>query len=340
MRNKLPFLLLILWVAACQPDQPTPPTPILPAERVFILNEGNFQRGNATLDVYDPEAQTVESGVFSRINNEPVGDVLQSMTRTEDAMYLVVNNSQHVKVLDPTTLTQTARIDSLTSPRHLLPVSERKAYVSDLYANAISIVDLESNTVTGTIPLPGWTEEMILADGSVFVTNLRKPTLYRINPNTDQIVDSLTLPAPAGKIFQHRDGNLWVACPFDPITQRTGELVEIDPEENLLLRQFGVPSESGPSDIALHPTKDILYFLTGDGLFAYILAESELPNVPLIPADGALFYGMGVDPNNGDIYLADAIDYVQQGVILRYNDLGELIDEFRTGIIPGAFGFE
>ncbi|MEO1451089.1 MAG: DUF5074 domain-containing protein [Bacteroidota bacterium] len=340
MRSKLAFFLLVLCVAACRPDPPAPPDPVLSAERIFILNEGNFQRGNATLDLYNPEAQTLESGVFSRINNEPVGDVLQSITHTEEAIYLIVNNGQHVKVLDPLTLTQTERIDSLTSPRYLLPISDGKAYVSDLYANAISVVDLKNNSLTGSIPLTGWTEEMIMSGGSVYATNLRKPWLYQIDPGTDQVVDSLSLAAPAGKILRHSDGNLWLAAPYDPVAQTGGYLFEVDPDQNKLLRQYIFPAETGPSDIAFHPTQDSLYYLTGEGLFVFPLAQMELPRSPFIQADGALFYGMGVDPNNGDIYLADAIDYVQRGIVLRYNTAGELIDEFRTGIIPGAFGFE
>jgi hypothetical protein len=44
-----------------------------------------------------------------------------------------------------------------------------------------------------------------------------------------------------------------------------------------------------------------------------------------------------VSPKNGDVYVADAIDYQQQGMIYRYTEAGELVDEFYVGIIPGAF---
>ena len=44
-----------------------------------------------------------------------------------------------------------------------------------------------------------------------------------------------------------------------------------------------------------------------------------------------------VNPVNGEVYVADAIDYQQQGMIYRYSPEGKLIDEFYVGIIPGAF---
>jgi hypothetical protein len=50
-----------------------------------------------------------------------------------------------------------------------------------------------------------------------------------------------------------------------------------------------------------------------------------------------LYYGLTVCPRTGDVYVADAIDYVQQGMIYRYSKERVLIDEFYVGIIPGAF---
>ena len=35
---------------------------------------------------------------------------------------------------------------------------------------------------------------------------------------------------------------------------------------------------------------------------------------------------MTINPVNGDVYIADAIDYVQNGVVLRYSAEGELLD--------------
>ncbi len=50
-----------------------------------------------------------------------------------------------------------------------------------------------------------------------------------------------------------------------------------------------------------------------------------------------IYYGLTVNPDNGEVYIADAIDYQQQGMMYRYSPQGKLIDEFYVGIIPGAF---
>ena len=51
------------------------------------------------------------------------------------------------------------------------------------------------------------------------------------------------------------------------------------------------------------------------------------------------WYGLAVDPHTSEVYVADAIDYVQPGFIYRYSAEGERIDKFQVGVIPGAFCF-
>ena len=42
---------------------------------------------------------------------------------------------------------------------------------------------------------------------------------------------------------------------------------------------------------------------------------------------------------NGDVYVGDAVDYQQQGVVYRLNDSGRCLDTLRVGITPTAFCF-
>ncbi len=52
------------------------------------------------------------------------------------------------------------------------------------------------------------------------------------------------------------------------------------------------------------------------------------------------FYGLDIDPYTNDVYVADALDYVQQGVVYRYDSYAQPVDTFKTGITPGAFCFK
>ena len=51
------------------------------------------------------------------------------------------------------------------------------------------------------------------------------------------------------------------------------------------------------------------------------------------------FSTVAVSPENGDIYITDVKDYVQNGDVLRYDNNGNYISKFEAGIIPGAMMF-
>ena len=63
----------------------------------------------------------------------------------------------------------------------------------------------------------------------------------------------------------------------------------------------------------------------------------RVPVRPFLKYSNTIYYGLTVDPKNGDVYVADAIDYQQDGIVYRYTKEGKLIDKFYVGIIPGAF---
>ena len=65
----------------------------------------------------------------------------------------------------------------------------------------------------------------------------------------------------------------------------------------------------------------------------------SLPGSAVIPSEGRLFFSLAVDPENGEIYAADAIDYAQDAMIYRYSPEGKLVDSFRAGINPGGYWF-
>ncbi len=67
------------------------------------------------------------------------------------------------------------------------------------------------------------------------------------------------------------------------------------------------------------------------------VTANRVPVRPFLEYRDTKYYGLTVNPVNGEVYVADAIDYQQQGMIYRYSPEGKLIDEFYVGIIPGAF---
>ncbi len=132
-------------------------------EGMFIINEGNFMYANASLTYYIPGSGKTENEVFIRANGINLGDVAQSMSIYGDNGYIVVNNSGVIFVIDPDTFRLKGSITGLISPRYIHFIDARKAYVTDLYQEKITIVDPQAFRISGHIPTPGHrsTEKMV-----------------------------------------------------------------------------------------------------------------------------------------------------------------------------------
>lgn len=347
----LAFLTCLLLVACDNNPIPKPEDECLdssqlpsapssdPASKVWIVHEGNFQWGNSSLGWYEPATKQFSPGVFDSLNQQILGDVFQSISFFDQQAYLVINNSGKIEVVSTATGITSGTIEGLTSPRYFLPVSKDKGYVSDLYAGSIATIDLVTNKVNGTIALPGWTEEMLFVNSMVAVTNVSQPFLYLIDPIKDQVTDSVSISIGGNNLEIDHTGQLWVSCSADLQTNRAGALYRIDPRTWEVSKTIAFSEARGPTDLRISADGTVLYYLDTD-LYAINIEADSLPDCPVVSAEGGLFYGLGIDPYNGDIYVADAIDYVQRGVILRYDKSGELLDEWRGGIIPVAFDFE
>ena len=205
---------------------------------VYVINEGNFLYGNSSLSYFNPTKNSVSEDVFKPTNNRSLGDVAQSIYVFNGKAYIVVNNSGKIEIADEKTMVVSGTISGLTSPRYFLPVNAGKAYVSDYKANAISIVDLISNTKTGSITCAGFTEEMISSNGKVFVTNKYRNKIYVINPSTDKIIDSISVGYGSGSIKKDVAGKLWVLCEGDQTNLIDASLYRVDPATHAVLNYF------------------------------------------------------------------------------------------------------
>ena len=91
--------------------------------------------------------------------------------------------------------------------------------------------------------------------------------------------------------------------------------------------------------MSINENGDKLLYLMND-IFEMDIESIALPSQPKISSNGKLLYSLGVDASTGEIYVSDAIDYLQRGVIYRYNRSGEELSSFKAGIIPGSFYFD
>lgn len=316
-------------------------------EGLFITNEGNFQYGNASLSYYNPTTKTVENEVFYRANAMKLGDVAQSMTIHNNTGWIVVNNSHVVFAIDTQTFKETGRITNLTSPRYIHFVSDEKAYVTQLWDNRIFIVNPKRYEIVGHIVCPnmtmesGSTEQMVQYGKYVFVNCWSyQNRILKIDTETDKVVDELTVGIQPTSLVLDCNNKLWTLTDggYDgsPYGYEAPSLYRIDAETFTIEKQFKFSANDTPSELQTNTSKDKIYWLNND-VWAMNVTDENLPAKSFLENKGTIYYGLTICPHTGDVYVADAIDYNQQGKIYHYSKEGQLIDEFYVGITPGAF---
>jgi hypothetical protein len=314
---------------------------------LFICNEGNFQYGNATLSYYNPETREVENEVFFRANAMKLGDVAQSMTTYNNRGWVVVNNSHVIFSIDLDTFKEVGRVTGLTSPRYIHFLSDQKAYVTQIWDNRIFIINPTRYEITGYIEVPnmtmeqGSTEQMVQKGKYLYVNCWSyQNRILKIDTDTDSIVSELEVGIQPTSLVLDRNGKLWTVTDGgyegSPYGYEAPALYRIDPESMTIEQEFKFRRGDAPSEIQINGSLDTIYWINDD-IWAMSVEAERVPVRPFLDSRGTIYYGLTVDPTNGDVYIADAIDYTQQGKIYRYSSDAELIDEFYVGIIPGAF---
>ncbi|MDD2637117.1 MAG: YncE family protein [Bacteroidales bacterium] len=349
------LLSVLFYMTSCKPEEVKPPGIYDEQSGVFICNEGNFTSGNASLSFYDFKTQEVKNQVFYSANNFPLGDVVQSMTIFNGYGYIVVNNSGKIMVIDIDDFKHVATIPNLTSPRYIEFIDENKAYVSNLYSPYITIIDPSSNTRIGEILVGNSTEQMLRLDDYLYATSWSfNNKVYKINSKNDELVDSIQVTKQPNSIVKDKYNRIWVLSDGGYEGNPTGQVIAaltcINTNTFEIEKEFPFSSiQTSPTELHINKTGDTLFYINGSwggragnqsGVYKMSVDASELPSEPLIPEGNQLFYGLGINPQNSDIYVSDAIDYVQKGIVFRYNAEGIKLDSFKTGIIPRAFCFK
>ena len=339
----------LLWTSGQDPER-------IPVSGLFIINEGNFMYGNASLSFYDPAGEEVLNDLFFEINGIPLGDVAQSITIRDSLAYVVMNNSGKIQVININTFEFVGKITGLTSPRHIHFVDSSKAYVSDLYAMAISIVDPGTLEITGQIPVSNHqsgfyqhaTEQMVQYDRFVF-TNCWSfdNQLLVIDSKTDKLVDSIQVLKQPVAMVMDRFNKIWTITDGgfkgSPYGYEAPGLLRINAVTREVEKVFRFSLGDHPTDIALNGSGDTLYFINGD-VFRMPVLSDMAPRIffesHYDENDIGGFSTLGVDPYTSEIYVADAADYIQTGKVYRIAPDGYPIDTFRVGIVPGSMVFK
>jgi DNA-binding beta-propeller fold protein YncE len=344
------YLLLALsigWVSCTTDEDPIAELPGDYDGGVFVLNEGNFGKANASLGFYNSDSTTFRDFIYSDANGlESAGDVLQSAVIMDNEIFMVLNGSGKVIVADlKNKMKLNYEITDLEQPRYMI-IKEKIAYVTNwvsYFGNGyVAVVDLDTRETTKKIAMGNQPERLLVVGDNLFVSNKGANAVYVVSLQTEKITDTLAIGASPAGMALDADGDLWVLCSggydenYSPANNAA--LVEINTESLNIKKQIALGINTS-DELAAAPAADKLYYYSGNKVYAVAISATLAPSAALITQSNVSgFYGMGVSPE-GMIYTTDAKDFAQSGEVFRYKADGTFINKFTAGLIPNGFVF-
>lgn len=306
------------------------------ANGVIITNEGTFGQPNANISYIDAETQQVTNNVYSNVNGENLGDVLQNIGFYQDKAYLVLNNSNKVVVVDRETFVKQAVVtENILLPRYIAFAAD-KFYVTNSVTNSVSSYSISDNSAVSNITVAGAPEEIEAIGNHVFAQigwYASGNTVSVIDAATDTLIENIVLSEVGLNGMVADNEYLYVlttGADFMHIYKINGQTLEIESDVRFT-------SVVNVSKITLED--GILYF-TGNGNKVYGLPVSmQGEPVEILTVNDntwSTFYGFNVIQDY--IFSGDANGFVAPSIVTVYNlDTAAQVMQFSTGI--GTNGF-
>ena len=345
--------MILVWVAiSCEKPKENPPVPV-PVDGFYngllICNEGPFNTGTGTISFWRNEGG-MEYKIFQQQNNGlELGNIVQSATQIGLNTFIVVNNSNKIRIVEQSSFKFVYSINDIELPRYVIQADDAHAYVS-CWDNTVKIIDLAGFKVSGSIPAGTGPEKMLKVNEKVWVLNQGglsiDSTVSVIDISTSSVEKTVEVyPKPSG-IVMDKNGKVWILCSghgWNGVPggyHSKGHLLCIDPFSYETISDVEFPDiEKHPEQLIINEEKDILYYNYPDGIYKFGISSTTLETEPLI-THSTMFYSIAYSDMGNVIYCTDPVDFVQNGWVYKYSsETGIALDSAKAGIIPGNMIF-
>lgn len=361
-------LLSTLAFAACSDDDDNnliiDPVDI-PVSSVYVINQGNAYGGvDGTIDrlginysyTAAPDT-TYTSDVFNTVNGQSLGSTPENAIVYGSHLYVPMNAENLVWVLNAKTLKIEKQITT-TAPMWVA-ATDGKVFVSN-YAEdgTVSVIDTTSLSITSTVAVGSYPEQMCTANGRVYVSvsdgmnysnnYVNGKRVAVINASTCAKEKDITVGLNPGPIAADTQGNIFVVSRGDyAATPATVQKIDASTDavtdicEGSLIATYGnvlyvVNSVTDWSDW-MNPTATLTLSsyttTTGAKRGDSFLDSANLPAYPT---------AIAIEPLTGDFYITSdqsPSGYSIQGYLYVYKNDGQLRHRYDVGIHPYAVAF-
>lgn len=343
------FALLVV-LASCHKDKVTPNQGTPKAERagIYILNQGGFNSNNSTLTYYDYTTKQLTADLFKSANGTGLGDTGNDAEIYGSKMYIVVNVSNVVDVVNAKT-GKLIKQDSLVNngvgrqPRSVA-FYKGNAFITS-YDGTVAVMDTASLSITKYITVGRNPEQLVVSNDKLYVAN--SGGLSFGNPdNTVSVIDlgtlteakKITVIANPVSVAADNYGHVYVLSLGDFASIKGGMTV-IDNTTDAVKSQSTL---SLGYNIPMAASGDFVYYPTADNKIAVYNAKTQTAGAANFITDGTAItspYAIAVDSLSGEVFVSDAKDYTSNGTLYVFDKTGKKEYSITTGINPGRITF-
>jgi hypothetical protein len=352
LRNAILVGCVAVIALRCVPV-PTAPTDgavfAAEADAVWVLCEGLWRSNDSQL--WHVSAQRATGDVVALVNpGERLGDTASDIVRNGDTLLIAVSGSRSIDAVDARTGKRLARIplDGTKEPYRLTLVNDSTLYCTNLNDDSMTEIDARSLRIRiAHIPAGPAPEGVDAAGQIVAVANsglgdlrrseadagtvyiYRRSDMLRVHMFTD-------LPNVADVRIDEARRLLWVTYRHFPSQPDSlGGVVAYDLStfaERVHRRLRGLRA------MDLDARTGEVVVLHGDGIDAVTLTSQRRIITHRSEGD-AVWYGMGLHPSDGTIWIGDAKSYLTPGDVVVLDRDGHEVRRLRVGRNPTAFVF-
>lgn len=371
-RDFLKLLVMMLAVpfvfAACSDDDdpvpvPTPePTPIpdpepdysVPADQqgLFVFNGGNQGSIDGSLSFINFSKQEVSNNVFAAKNNRSLGATVQNGAVFKGALFIAVYDSKTIEVVDKLTLESIKQITTPSTsdgPRYV--VADDQYVYASLYSGEVIRINPATNEIDKTISVGPNPEEMVIANGFLYVVNsdglnsqngyVNGKSVSKIDLSSFTEVKKIEVGVNPTRIAT--DGtNVYALSTGDYTPENPSSIWKIDAQDNATDTGIGA-SWLAVQDGVLYTINSVFdeNWMTTNYYITYNLSDMSVnssaflgENVVDAPA------GICIDAEGGNLFVSSYnlaygyASYDTEGYVNQYDLNGNLVKKYDVGVGP------
>ena len=358
------FITSLLCLASCDPE------PVLIGESqaiadaghtgVYVLSEGLFNLNNSTLSWIDfstglPDSWSAPTGnsydCFEKVNGRRLGDTANDILLYGSRLYIAVNVSSTIEILDAATGRSLSRIPmnnhgKSSEPRYMT-ANGHYVYVCS-FDGTVTRIDTLTMKADATVTVGRNPDGICCTAGKLYVSN--SGGLDFDNPDsTVSVIDLATFSEIKRIGVRQNPGSIYADGNRVYVVSRgiydydkndyDSRLHCIDTENDQVIGTYDIPILK----MDLHDGKAWFYEYGSGGTIQVLdLASGQIIDSDFI-TDGTIIerpYGIKVEPTSHKVYVCDAADYVTPGSLCCFAPDGHLLYRIRNiGINPNTVVF-